>query len=52
MDRVQAFPTLIFLDKNAEVRKVHSYFTGPATGIYYQNFKQEFEKIIMQLLAE
>ncbi|WP_400191667.1 peroxiredoxin family protein [Hymenobacter sp. B81] len=48
----KAFPTTIFLDKKGMVRKVHTGFSGPGTGQYYEQEKAEFEKTVNQLLAE
>ncbi|MCC3160829.1 TlpA family protein disulfide reductase [Hymenobacter sp. 15J16-1T3B] len=50
--KVLAFPTTIFLDKKGEVRKVHTGFSGPGTGQYYEQEKAEFNTTIDQLLAE
>lgn len=52
MDRIEAFPTLVILDKKGYVRYVHSYFNGPATGDYYSTFDTRFNEIIDELLAE
>lgn len=52
MQRIEAFPTLIILDKEGYVRHVHSYFNGPATGEYYQAFDRRFNEIIESLLSE
>ncbi len=49
---IKAFPSLIFIDKSGFVRKVHSGFNGPATGIYYDEFKEEFDSVVNSLLAE
>ncbi len=46
----QAFPTTIFLNKKHEVVKVHSGFTGPGTGIFFENYKKEFNQIINSIL--
>ncbi|MDP2415539.1 TlpA disulfide reductase family protein [Daejeonella sp.] len=46
------FPTLIIIDKKGKVRKVHTGFSGPGTGVHYANFKKEFEKTIDNLLLE
>ncbi len=51
-ERIQAFPTLVILDKKGYVRYVHSYFNGPATGDYYKAFDERFNQIIDELLAE
>jgi thiol-disulfide isomerase/thioredoxin len=50
--KVLAFPTTIFLDKKGEVRKIHTGFSGPGTGKYYEQETAEFNKTIDQLLAE
>ncbi|WP_425392358.1 peroxiredoxin family protein [Ekhidna sp.] len=52
MNRIEAFPTLVILDKQGYVRYVHSYFNGPATGEYYKDFDSRFNEIIDSLLAE
>ncbi len=45
-----AFPTTIFLNKNHEVVKVHSGFTGPGTGLYYEAFKKDFNLLMDSIL--
>ncbi len=52
MKRIEAFPTLVILDKQGFVRHVHSYFNGPATGKYYRAFDERFNQIIESLLSE
>ena len=52
MQRIEAFPTLVILDKQGFVRYVHSYFNGPATGEYYRVFDRRFNEIIDALVAE
>ena len=49
---ISAFPSSIFIDKKGNVRKVHSGFSGPATGKYYQEFQAEFNALVDELLAE
>jgi hypothetical protein len=34
------------------VRKIHSGFSGPATGKFFEEFKTEFNELIDQLVAE
>lgn len=48
----KGFPTTIIIDKNGEVRKIHTGFSGPGTGKYYDEFIREFEKLTDDLLAE
>jgi thiol-disulfide isomerase/thioredoxin len=49
---VFAFPTTIFVDRNGVVRKIHAGFSGPATGLHYEQLKQEFTTQVEALLAE
>lgn len=46
------FPTTIILDKSHKVRKVHAGFSGAATGIAFEQYKDEFHLFIEKLLAE
>lgn len=48
----KGFPTTIIIDKKGEVRKIHTGFNGPGTGIHYTEFVKEFEKLTQDLLAE
>jgi len=52
MQRIEAFPTLVIVDKKGYARYVHSYFNGPATGSYYEQFDERFNQIIDDLLLE
>ncbi|RMG81150.1 MAG: TlpA family protein disulfide reductase [Bacteroidetes bacterium] len=51
LNHVLSYPTLIFLDKNNKVRKIHTGFAGPATA-EYEAFKAEFDELVNKLLAE
>jgi thiol-disulfide isomerase/thioredoxin len=48
----KGFPTTIIIDKKGDVRKIHTGFSGPGTGIYYTQFKNEFDGLTDKLLAE
>lgn len=48
LDNFRAYPTMIFLDKNHKIIKVHTGFNGPATP-EYPFFKEEFDQIIQEL---
>jgi thiol-disulfide isomerase/thioredoxin len=52
LDRVYAFPTTIFIDRKGNVRKIHTGFSGPATGEHYEEFVTEVKSTLDQLLAE
>ena len=52
LDRVYGFPTTIFIDKKGVVRKIHTGFSGPATGEHYTQFTAEVKDTLDQLLAE
>jgi thiol-disulfide isomerase/thioredoxin len=45
-----SFPTTIFLNNKHEVVKVHAGFSGPSTGSYYEEWKNDFKKITDELL--
>lgn len=49
---VYAFPTTIFVDRQGKVRKIHTGFSGPATGAHYDRLIGEFEATVDALLAE
>jgi peroxiredoxin len=52
IDHINAFPTTLFIDKKGIIRKIHTGFDGPGTGKYYEEFKEEFEKLVTRLLNE
>lgn len=52
LNQVLSYPTTIFIDKEGNVRKIHTGFNGPATGDKYLEFKDEFEDFVAELLAE
>lgn len=50
LEKVLAFPTTIVLDKAHNVKYIHTGFSGPGTGVHYDNFKKEFSELINGLL--
>jgi len=52
VNKLEAFPTLMILDKSGQVRYMHTYFQGPATGKYYKAFDKRFNEIVEGLLGE
>lgn len=49
---VYGYPTAIFVDRNGKVRKIHTGFTGPATGKHYDEYVAEFHQLVDELLQE
>jgi thiol-disulfide isomerase/thioredoxin len=51
LSAVSSFPTMIILDKNNQVRRIHTGFEGPATS-RYADFQKEFEALMNQLTQQ
>ncbi|MGB1003206.1 MAG: peroxiredoxin family protein [Salibacteraceae bacterium] len=49
---IQSYPTSIFLNKQGEVEKIHTGFYGPSTGKYYDDYTNETEAFITELLSQ
>lgn len=52
LNRVVAFPTTIFIGKDGKVKKIHTGFSGPGTGIYYEQLVEDFNETVNTMLAE
>lgn len=52
LNHILSFPTTIFIGKDGLVKRIHTGFTGPGTGIYYEQFIQRFNQTIDEMLAE
>jgi hypothetical protein len=52
LNHVMSFPTTIFIDKKGNVRKIHTGFSGPGTGQYYEEFVTDFNLFVDKLLNE
>lgn len=52
LNHILSYPTTIFIDKKGTVRKIHTGFSGPATGDKYEKFKHEFELFVEMLAKE
>ena len=48
---ILAYPTMLFVDRNNIITKVHTGFDGPATS-EFQNFKKEFTNTVQTLLQK
>ncbi|TAF83655.1 MAG: TlpA family protein disulfide reductase [Runella slithyformis] len=52
LNGIKGYPTTIFIDKKGKVREIHTGFSGPGTGKYYDEFVVEFNQLINKLLVE
>jgi len=52
LNRVMSFPTSIIIDRKGEVRRIHTGFSGPATGVYYEEFVDDFNQFMKALIEE
>lgn len=50
LSRVNAYPTLIILDKDHKPVRTYGFFNGPATEEYYEVFKEDFEAVVQSVL--
>lgn len=51
LNKIISYPTLIILDKDKNVRKIHTGFSGPATS-EYEEFKSKFDNVIKDIVNE
>ncbi|MEM8847366.1 MAG: TlpA disulfide reductase family protein [Bacteroidota bacterium] len=49
LNHVLSYPTTIFIDREGDVKKIHTGFNGPATGEKYTEYVQDFESTIKEL---
>lgn len=52
LTKIKVFPSSVILDKKGVIRKLDNGFVGPATGIHYERYKNEFYTFIDKLLKE
>jgi peroxiredoxin len=52
LNEVYAFPSTIFIGRDGKVKKIHTGFSGPGTGEYYEQFVEEFNETVNRLLSE
>ncbi len=50
LNKIMSFPTLIVLDRNHRVHRIHTGFSGPGTGEHYDEFVEEFDRMMDGLL--
>ncbi|MFM9075840.1 MAG: TlpA family protein disulfide reductase, partial [Bacteroidota bacterium] len=49
---VVAFPTTIYVGRDGKVKKIHTGFNGPGTGVHYERFIEEFNSTVDGLLKD
>ncbi len=52
LNNFSSYPTSIFIDKQGKVRKIHTGFNGPATGLFYDEYIKDFNTLVDTLLNE
>lgn len=52
MDDMRSYPTTIYLNKQLEPVKIHTGFTGPGTGTFFEVYKRETALFIEELLQQ
>jgi thiol-disulfide isomerase/thioredoxin len=52
LNKIMSFPTSIILDRRHKVRKIHTGFSGPGTGEYYEKFVEDFNLLMDELVSE
>lgn len=52
LNKVMSYPTTIFIDKHGKVREIHTGFSGPGTGKYYDEFVADFNSLMDKLISE
>lgn len=52
LNHIISFPTSIFLDRQGNVRRIHTGFSGPGTGEEYEKWQQSFTALTEELLSE
>ncbi len=52
INKVAVYPTTIFIGRDGKVKKIHTGYSGPGTGIYYEQGVEQFNETINALLNE
>lgn len=52
LNSIVSFPTSIFLDKDMNIRKIHTGFNGPGTNRHFKEYVVKTEALIKKLLKE
>lgn len=52
LEKIVSFPTVIYLDRKHNIRRIHTGFTGPGTGPYFEHYVEDFNLFMDKLLEE
>lgn len=52
LNHILSYPTTIYIDREGEVKKIHTGFNGPATGEKFKEFKEQFRKTLEDLTGQ
>lgn len=52
LNEIISFPTAIFIDKDGNVARIHTGFSGPGTGAYYTEYIEKTNALIEELLKK
>ncbi len=52
LNRMMAFPTTIIIDRNGDVRQIHTGYTGEVTGNYFKDYVKKWNDDLDALIAE
>lgn len=52
LEKVNAYPTFLFVDSSGHVQATYTGFSGPATGQAYEDLKSQFREQIEKLLEQ
>ena len=52
LNEIISFPTSIFIGRDGEVKRVHTGFNGPGTGLYYREYVDKTNALVESLLNQ
>jgi len=52
LNHIMSYPTMIFIDKNRNIRQIYTGFYGPGTGKYYDQFMKTTDSLVQVMVSE
>lgn len=52
LNDITSFPTTIFIGRDGEIKRIHTGFNGPGTGVYYLEYVKNTNELIESLLKD